>query len=303
MSLTAILLIIGSAFIHASWNLLCKKTNSTASFFFLANFVSFIVLIPFVFSSLRQVPFIPLKIWIFLLATGFFMALYYISLAKAYKFGDISIAYPVARTLPVLIVAIVIYILSGGVQSLSHKSAFGALLIVGGCFMLPMEHFRDFQFKNYINTSCLFALIAAIGTAGYSIIDDKATGILRCEFSNSEGIALVSLLYIFLETLSTFLWMGSYVFFGKNELRMFKTCLMQNKMSAAIAGCAITLAYSMVLISMAFVSNVSYVVAFRQLGIFIGAILGVFLLGESRKMPKLAGILLLFIGLILVALG
>ncbi len=303
MTLTAVCLIIVSAFIHASWNLLCKKTNPSASFFLLATFASCIILTPFVFSSFRLIRIIPPGVWFFLTVTGFFMSLYYVSLGKAYKSGGISIVYPVARTLPVLIVSIAVYIISGGTQYMTYKSAFGALLIVTGCFMLPMEHFRDFRFKNYLNTSCFFAIVAAIGTAGYSIIDDRATAILRTELSSVEGITYISLLYIFLEMLFTLGWMGIYVLFDKNESKLFRTTIRKNKTSAAIAGCAITLAYSMILISMAFVSNVSYVVAFRQLGILIGAILGIVLLGESKRLPKFAGIFLMFTGLLLVALG
>lgn len=303
MTTTAILLIIGSAIIHASWNLLCKKSNSSASFFFIASFASCVVLIPFVATDLSLIKSIPSIVWVFLAITGLFMSLYYISLAKAYKHGEISVAYPVARTLPVLIVAIVIYALSGGAQTLSYKSSFGALLIIGGCFMLPMQHLRDFKIKNYVNISCLFAVIAAMGTAGYSIIDDKATEALRIYFANSESIIQLSLIYIFLETVSTVFWMGAYILINKRESNTFRTTLRNNKMSAAIAGCAITMAYSMVLMSMAFVSNVSYVVAFRQLGIFIGAIMGIVLLGEAKKLPKILGICLLFVGLLLVALG
>jgi uncharacterized membrane protein len=51
---------------------------------------------------------------------------------------------------------------------------------------------------------------------------------------------------------------------------------------------------------MNYVSNVSYVAAFRQLSIPIGAILGMALLKESRYLPKTIGITAIFIGLILV---
>ena len=54
---------------------------------------------------------------------------------------------------------------------------------------------------------------------------------------------------------------------------------------------------------MGHVTNVSYVVAFRQLSIPLGAVLGVLVLGEPGYRPKLAGVALMFGGLILVALG
>ena len=57
------------------------------------------------------------------------------------------------------------------------------------------------------------------------------------------------------------------------------------------------------LISLAFVDNVSYVVAFRQLSIPLGAAFGMLALKEPGYRPKLAGILVMVTGLVLVATG
>jgi uncharacterized membrane protein len=51
---------------------------------------------------------------------------------------------------------------------------------------------------------------------------------------------------------------------------------------------------------MNFVSNVSYVAAFRQLSIPRGAIFGMVLLREPRYLPKTVGIAAIFFGLVLV---
>ena len=50
-----------------------------------------------------------------------------------------------------------------------------------------------------------------------------------------------------------------------------------------------------------FVDNVSYIQAFRQLSIPLGAAAGIVLLHEKITKPKLAGLILIVIGLILVA--
>ena len=70
-----------------------------------------------------------------------------------------------------------------------------------------------------------------------------------------------------------------------------------------ITGIAIMATYGLVLAAMAYVSNVSYVAAFRQLSIPIGAILGITLQHEPRHRPKLIGIGIVSIGLILVGIG
>jgi uncharacterized membrane protein len=54
---------------------------------------------------------------------------------------------------------------------------------------------------------------------------------------------------------------------------------------------------------MAYASNVSYIVAFRQLSIPLGALLGVWVQKEPAGLPKLLGVGVVFGGLILVGLA
>lgn len=255
------------------------------------------------FFFISVIKLIPIEIWYLLVMTGIFQAFYYMALARAYKHGEMSIAYPVARTLPVVLVAIVVYIISGGTQALSHTSSLGAILILGGCIMLPMQHLRDIRLKNYINLSCFFSVIAALGTTGYSIIDDHSIEVLKLFFHKSENVIVFSLIYIFFETVATFIWLGIYVFKTRYErIELVKT-IKENKISSITAGIGITVAYGMILIAMAFSENVSYVVAFRQLGVFIGAVLGIIFLRENVTFPKMLGMAVLFVGLILIAIG
>ena len=61
--------------------------------------------------------------------------------------------------------------------------------------------------------------------------------------------------------------------------------------------------YAIVVTSMAYVSNVSYVVAFRQISIPIAVMMGVVGLGERLYPPKVLGVSITFAGLLAVALG
>ena len=54
---------------------------------------------------------------------------------------------------------------------------------------------------------------------------------------------------------------------------------------------------------MGYVTDVSYVVAFRQLSIPIGLVFGIFFLGEAACTPKITAVALLFAGVVLVGLG
>ncbi|MCP4627903.1 MAG: hypothetical protein GY850_30955 [bacterium] len=75
------------------------------------------------------------------------------------------------------------------------------------------------------------------------------------------------------------------------------------KSAAAITGIGIYLTWGLVLVSMNYVVNVSYVAAFRQLSIPLGAIFSMTLLKEPRYLPKKAGIAAIFIGLVLAGIG
>jgi len=68
-------------------------------------------------------------------------------------------------------------------------------------------------------------------------------------------------------------------------------------------GVGMYLAYVLILFAMLYVSDASYVAAFRQLSIPLGATLGIVLLKEPRYLPKLIGIVAVYGGLVLVGMG
>ena len=65
-----------------------------------------------------------------------------------------------------------------------------------------------------------------------------------------------------------------------------------------VAGCCSTMTYTLVLVAMNFVTNVSYVQAFRQIGLVFGLLEGVFILKERCTLPKVVGLMLILSGLV-----
>ncbi len=300
MSTVALILVFLSAFIHAGWNLLSKRQHPSAAFFLVASLVGGAVLAPVLIPYHTTILLIPGRIWAFLFASGFFLALYFISLAGAYRAGDMSVAYPLARSSPVIVVAVVTLILGRGDQ-VSTTCVGGIILIVTGCFLIPLSRFGDFRLMNYLNPTCGLALLAAIGTAGYSIVDDEALRQLRAQ--STIGHTQTSLVYAALLALSGSIWLFLFVMLRRRGRSSLGQVLRTKKRHAALAGIAIYVTYALILISLAFVNNVSYVVGFRQLSIPLGAILGVVILKEVPHGPKIAGVIVMFVGLILVAIG
>jgi drug/metabolite transporter (DMT)-like permease len=302
MSLTAIVLLTISAVTHAGWNLLSKRNHPSPSFFLIATIVGFVALFPFLVLHRDKLPQIPVEVWGLLIMTGFFLAANYWSLASAYNSGDMSIVYPLARSSPIIVVSIVTLVLRQTDQ-VSIQCMLGIPLVVGGCFLVPMQRFADLRLKNYLNRACMLAFIAALGTAGYSMVDDRALRLLRDVFGDTVDTVSIVLIYAGLQALSVSLWLAVLVGSRHTERLNFQKVMLTGKRAAIIAGIGIFGTYALVLVSMAFVTNISYVVAFRQLSIPIGTCFGIFILGESPNRPKIAGVCIIFLGLILVGSG
>lgn len=302
MSITAAILLIISAATHAGWNFISKKEHPTQAFYLVANTIGVICVLPILFYHWHHIYLIPLTVWIYAVMSGFFLAAYLEALAGSYRSGDISIAYPLARALPVLFVFCFTLFLGKG-KPLGVWFILGAILVVGGCIILPLKAFRNFQISNYKNLCVSLAVLAAFGISGYTVTDDIALRHLRelagKPFDPVEG----TLIYMVLEGMSCSLWQSLFVFLQSRERANFTEILHNYKGAAATTGIGIYLTYGLVLVSMNFVTNVSYVAAFRQLSIPIGALFGMVLLREPRYNPKIIAVTMIFIGLILVGLG
>lgn len=242
-----------------------------------------------------------LTLWGILLIAGLFQAIYYVGLACAYARGALSIAYPLARSLPLLIVTALTFMVGRG-NELSCLAVGGISAIVIGAFILPMNSIRDFRLANYLNASCAFALVAAIGTAGYSFVDDIGMNMLKLVPDDAAGW-MRALLYLVLECVFTAFWLQLLMMSSKVSTNHFIAnwrCFLK---PALMTGLAIGATYGIILLAMTHAQNVSYVVGLRQLSIPLGAIMGVVILKEKGSLPRFVGITILFLGLILVSLG
>jgi len=303
MTSLAFLLLAISAFVHAGWNLVCKRQCPTQLFFFLTSMVGFVLLSPLLLYHWARLAEIPAAVWWRLLATGFFMALYYIALAGAYRVGDLSVIYPLARALPILLITFVSFLLGRG-DEIGRLAIVGILLVVTGCFLLPMQRFDGWRLRNYMNAGCALALLAAVGTTGYTVIDDLGVAELRAPPARLFGAMEAAFLYQGLQAFSSMLWQGLGMLLVRDDGSGRDNAAFAHQWkSALIAGIGIYLAYGLALTAMAHVSDVSYVAAFRQLSIPIGAAGGIFLLKEPCYGPRVAGVCTILAGLLLVGLG
>lgn len=300
MTTIAIVLILISALLHVTWNMMGKGSVPSPSFFLVANLSSVIIMLPIAFLTADVLPYIPVKVWLLLLATALCQAVYFVGLGRAYMSGDISFSYPLARALPVVFVPLVTIMLGFG-SKLSIGGIAGMGVVTAGCLIMPIRDFRKIGYREFFSICALFALIAALGTTGYTVIDSEALKILGSEIPDRFGAAYRPLFFIFYETLFTSVVLAVAVMARRNDRIRLKELSGNGALKHAIAaGLLCTVAYILILVAMGHVSNVSYVSAFRQLSIPLGTAAGIVIFKEDSYPAKIISVCLIVTGLAMV---
>lgn len=295
MTLTAFVLILVSALLHVGWNLIGKRIAQSILFYAWSMAAGGLLFSPFLLLNGTRLLKLPNDFWLLLIGSGLCQALYLIGLARAYMGANLSLVYPLARALPVLIVPLLVLMVYGE-SLLSGRDLLGMLLILTGAIALPLNKWRRWQLSDYLCPSIGWILLAACATAGYSVIDSLAVRLMAGQgFTAFQAGSS----FVVLQAVSTVLWMLVLL---KLVFRERLTDLPDKRWSV-IAGGFVIGTYMLVLISMSLVAEVSYVVALRQVSIPLGVIIGVLLLGERLSFPGLQGLLAMLVGLILVSLA
>ena len=130
MTFEVLLLVLAAAIIHAGWNAWLKiSVDRLVAIAFMGAGWSLL--------AVTALPFLPLPdpaAWPYLLASVVFHTAYTLTLVKAYRIGDLSVAYPVARgTAPLLVTVISAITIRERVGLLG---ALAVALIVAGCIGL-----------------------------------------------------------------------------------------------------------------------------------------------------------------------
>ena len=292
MTPLSILLILISAILHASWNFITKKGNWPIEFFFWVFLWGVLLYLPLLIgmgvfpSFLLQAP--P-KLWWIVILSGLLETIYFVCLVEAYRVGDLSLVYPISRSAPIFTQVWAMFFIG---EILSTKGILGIGLVVFGLFVISWKEFRPdrkipssagLSFRPYA-----LALTAAIASSIYSVIDKVGVQIVHPVFYLwliNFWMAVDTGVYLVLRKHNSFLnvWRDS-----KKEI--FIVTLLQN------------VAYLFILMAMQR-SKVSYVVAFRQVGVLFGALMGVFLLRESHWKVRILGAFILTLGLVFVGLA
>lgn len=293
-----------SAFLHAGWNFVSKRRSPTLAFFFVASTTGAVVMLPILVANRSLLVEVPVAVWVLVAVTGAAQAVYISGLAGAYRSGDISLTYPLIRALPVLAVALIGLMLGRGGR-IGLVGLVGMVLIAAGCVVLPLPRFRRLRLSDYSGLVYVMVVIGAVGTTAYTLIDDAALRRLGEIIDQDATTTRVTIFFISLQTLSTAMMIGVTTLLNGNERRRLRA-IVDDRTLLAVAmatGVVIMSTYGLVLAAMAYVRDVSFVAAFRQLSIPIGALFGLTIGREPRYRPKLIGVVVITAGLALVGLG
>jgi len=268
----ATLLALGSAALHATWNLLIKTSSER----FLAAWGQFLVggllFLPVLFvigpPGTAVLP--------FLVASSCVHVVYVVALVRAYHHGDFSFAYPLARGGGALLAAI------GGVVFLSDSLSAGEwlaiLVVVVGLLSLV---------RPGVSTVALaWAALTALTIGTYTTIDIEGA---RRSAGFSYGISVM------LGIGAALTVTGALTGRGAAFLRSFPGSWRRYVLGGLLA----TVAYSMVLAA-GRLAPVGYVAALREFSVVFGALVGWLLLHERLGRARLYSSVVVAAGLVML---
>ncbi|WP_218313957.1 EamA family transporter [Halomonas sp. 18071143] len=297
MSSTALALVLVSVCMHAGWNVLGKRNAPSLGSFALAYGAGGVALLPLLVLG-PSLTALPGAFWGWLVLSGFCQMLYMGGLAWAYARGEVSVLYPIARALPVVMVPLVSIAWLGN-RGLGLWDGVGMLLIMLGALGLPLSRPEARRLASYLSPAMGFALLAAVGTVGYSLIDKQALGVMQGAGHSSLTAGAV---FMVLQALMTLLWALPLLAVLPAERRRLPALRQQGLTMLVATGLMMTCTYGLVLMAMALTDEVSYVVALRQLSIPVGVLMGVLWLKEPASSAKTLSTLVMLLGLLIVAL-
>lgn len=278
MTLTAIFIVLVAAVLHATWNALIKTASDRLVVLGLLNVGHIVFGIGLVISS----PMPAVESWGFILASTVIHWAYYYLLYQAYRHGDLSQVYPIARGMSPILVALGAQFFAG--ESLPPMAWLGVVTASGGIFLLSGNVFSG----KAPSVVVLAAMATGLMIAGYSLVDgmgvrvsQSTTGYIGWLFI-LEGLAVV---YIF----------------SRVGRRIFQISR-QTLVLGLTGGLVSALAYGLVIYVKSF-TPLGMVSTLRETSVVIAAIIGVVLLGERPWKLRILASVIVAAGVIVMGLA
>ncbi len=287
MESVAVVLVLVSAGMHATWNMLAKRSSEPIAFLFAINLATLIYFaIPAAYIAYRNP--VPPDAWIFVALTGILNTFYVIFLGLSYTHGALTVVYPVARGTGVLLVPLLAIPIFG--EQPTGIAFLGIGAILAGLILIGFEGLR-FTSSHDVRSSLralVLPFITGLFIASYSLVDNA-------------GVARVHpLVYSYLLFLLMTVGMLPYVLLRRRG--GVRRAWARHRSTVLIGGLLLISTYAIVLGALR-LANVGYVVPLRETSIVFSAILGTVFLGEIISRLRVAAVILIVAGTLAIAFG
>jgi drug/metabolite transporter (DMT)-like permease len=276
-----IVLVLLAAASHATWNAFVKAGEDMLVSLCLVIFTTSL-------AALVALPFLPMPAaaaWPFLIVSALVHYLYYTALVAAYRHGDLSLTYPIARGSAPLLVAAGAWLFAG--EALSAWRWVGVFTISLGIMSLASpgrRPARDGEAK-----AIVFALLTGLTIAGYTLADGLGVRISGPAFGYIAWLFVLSGLPMPLIVRSCR---------GGDSARLIRAHLKVGVFGGLISG----LAYGIVIWAMS-VAPIAMVISLRETSVLIAAAIGSLVLKESFGARRIAAAAVIVAGAALMNLA
>ena len=282
-------IVLASAFLHAGWNFLLKKSGNKIVFTWCFLTAALVMYLPVCLYFWPRQPISTLG-WVCIAGTGIFHFLYFWFMGGAYERGDLSLVYPLFRGSGPLLVPILAVLLLN--EELAALGLAGIGLIVLGIYVLHLTSFRlqSFlePFASLKQGASRWALYTGGAIAGYSIIDKVGVG------------QVFPPVYLYLAVVISWGFLSVDVLSRRREGILLEW--RHNRLNIVVVGFFAIFTYMMILFALQ-LAKVSYVSAVREISIVLSALLGVSQLGEKNAAQKLPGAAMIALGVVFIGLS
>jgi len=286
MTLLALLIVLTSAFLHAFWNLLLKRANSGLTLMWLIFLSMVIVYVPVAaYIYIANQPVIGSRELVAMAGNGVLQLTYFLLLNQSYRFGDLSVVYPLARGSGPLLVTIYAVTVIG--EKPSPLAVGGAVLIAVGVLVLGFNP-KALRVPGAAK-GVMFALLTGATIATYTLWDRYAV----------HDLKINPFLY---------LWVGAVVqwvvitpFVLRRGAAIGAEWRARWKYAVSIGAISIG-AYALILFALTF-SPVSYIAPAREISVLVGSLMGSRVLAEEFTPRRIIAAAAMVIGMIGLALG
>jgi drug/metabolite transporter (DMT)-like permease len=278
----AILLLLGSAILHTTWNLLLKQAGEKYIATWWAVLLGSAVFLPFLF--MMGLP--ARETWGLLLASVILEVIYYAALSAAYQDADFSLVYPLARGAAPALIALWSVLFLG--ERLTVGGAIGSgviifgLLVTGGSNLLQSggekPHFRGIA----------LALTIALLISLYSTIDGAAV-------KRTPAFSYAVIVFFLAPALTSPLMLRRYGW------PVLISELAAHWVGVVSIGLLTVCSYLLALFAYS-IAPLSYAGAIREVSVVLGALAGWRFLGERMGGWRVVGAVVIFGGILIVAL-